>query len=83
MPTPAGNKHLSVHFFPHGPRLSHLPTGKSTVRSVRNGHQIGYSGADIINKDINKRSKDVSIQGINTIIQSEDNLKYGKLRFTF
>ena len=83
MPTLAGNKHLSVHFFPQGPRLSHLPTGKNKVRSVRNGHQCGYSRADIINKDINKRSRDVSIQGINIIIQSEDNLKYGKLRFTF
>ena len=82
MPTLAGNKHLSVHFLPHGPGLSHHPTGKSTVRSVRNGHQSGYSRDDIINKDINKRSKDVSIQGISAIIQSEDNLKYRKLRVT-
>ena len=28
MPTLAGNKHLSVHFFPHAPRLLHLPTKK-------------------------------------------------------
>ena len=57
MPTLAGNKHLSVHFFPHEPRLSHLSTGKSTVRSVGNGHQSGYSRADTINKNINKGSK--------------------------
>ena len=31
MPTGAGNKHLSVHFFPHGRRLFHLSTEK--VRS--------------------------------------------------
>ena len=79
MPTLAGNKHPSVHFFPRGPRPFHLSTGKSTDRSVGNGRQSGYSRADKINKNINKRSKDVSIQGINTIIQSE---KYGKLRFT-
>ena len=30
MPTLAGNKQLSVHFFPHGPRFSHLSTRKST-----------------------------------------------------
>ena len=30
MPTLAGNKHPSVHFFPHGPRPFHLSTGKST-----------------------------------------------------
>ena len=57
MPTLAGNKQLSVHLFPHGPRLFHLSTEKSTVRSVRNGHQSGYSRADIINSNINKRSK--------------------------
>ena len=57
MPTLAGNKHLSVHFSPHGPRLSHLSTEKSTVRSVGNGHQSGYSRAVIINNNINKRSK--------------------------
>ena len=54
MPTLAGNKHLSVHFFPHGPRPFYLSTEKSTVRSVGNGHQIGYSRADIINKNKNK-----------------------------
>ena len=57
MPTLAGNKHASVHFFPHGPRLSHLSTAKCTVRSVGNGHHSGYSRADTINKNINKRSK--------------------------
>ena len=54
MPTLAGNKHPSVHFFPHGPRLFHLLTEKSTVRSVGNGHQNGYSRANIINTNIDK-----------------------------
>ena len=57
MPTLAGIKYLSVHFFPHGPRLFHLSTEKSTVRSVGNGHQSDYSRADIINKNMNKRSQ--------------------------
>ena len=57
MPTLAGNKHTSILFFPHGPRPFHLSTGKSTVRSVGNGHQFGYSRADAINENINKRSK--------------------------
>ena len=57
MPTLAGNKHLSVHFFPHGPRLLHRSTEKARVRSVGNGHQSGYSRADTIIKNKNKRSK--------------------------
>ena len=57
MPTLAGNKHPSVHFFPHGPRPFHLSTEKSTVRSVGNEHQSGYSRADTVNNNINKRSK--------------------------
>ena len=57
MPTLAGNKHLSIHFFPHGPRPFHLSTEKSAVRSVGNGHQSGYSRADTINKYISTRSK--------------------------
>ena len=54
MPTLAGNKHLSIHLFPHGPRPFHLSTGKSTVPSVGSGHQSGYSRADTINNNINK-----------------------------
>ena len=57
MPTLAGNKHLSIHFFPHGPPPVHFSTEKSTVRSVGNGHQSGYSRADAINKNMNIRSK--------------------------
>ena len=34
IPTLAGKKHLSVHFFPHGPRLFHLWTEKGT-RPIR------------------------------------------------
>ena len=55
MPTLAGNKQPSVHFFLHGPRLFHLWTEKVRVRSVGNGYQSGYSDADTINIDINKR----------------------------
>ena len=54
MPTLAGHKHHSVHFFPHGPRLFHLSTEKGTVRSVGYGHQSGYSRNDTINESINK-----------------------------
>ena len=43
MPILAGKKHLSVHFFPRGPRFFHLPTEKVRVGSVGNGHQSGYS----------------------------------------
>ena len=57
MPTLAGNKHLSVHFIPHGPRLFHPSTEKVRVRSVGNGLESGYSRADTIIKNINKRSK--------------------------
>ena len=63
MPTLAGNKHLPVHFFPHGPRLFHLSTEKVRVQSVRNGHQSGFSQADTINNNINKRSNRFSIRG--------------------
>ena len=54
MPTLAGNKHLSIHFFLHGPRLFHLSTEKVRVRSVGSGHPSGYSRADTINKGIIK-----------------------------
>ena len=54
MPTLAGNKHPSIHFFPHGPRTFHPSTEKSTVRSVGNEHQSGYSRADTINNNKNK-----------------------------
>ena len=46
MPTFAGNKHPSVHFFLYGPRLFLLWTEKVRVRSVGNGHQSGYSRTD-------------------------------------
>ena len=55
VPTLAGNKHLSVHFFLQGPRLLHLSTEKVRGRSVGNGHQSGYSRADILKNNINKR----------------------------
>ena len=62
MPTLAGNKHLSIHFFLHGPRLFHLSTEKVRVQPVRNGHQSGYARADTINNNINKRSNRFSIK---------------------
>ena len=55
MPTLAENKHLSVHFFIHGPRLFRLSTEKVRVRSVGNGHQSGHSRANTLNNNINKR----------------------------
>ena len=57
MPTFAGNKHTSVHFFPHGQRPFHLSTEKVRVRSVANGHQSGYSRTDTKTIYINKRFK--------------------------
>ena len=55
MPTLAENKHLSVHFFLHGPRLFHPSREKVPVRSVGNGHKNAYSRADTINNNKNKR----------------------------
>ena len=69
MPTLAGSKHLSVHFFPHGPRLFHPSTEKIAVRSVRNGHQSGYGRANIQKRKHKQNNKDICIQGINTIIE--------------
>ena len=62
MPTLAGNKHPSVHFFLHGPRLFYLSTKKVRVRSVGNGHQSDYSRADTTNNNINKGWKTISIR---------------------
>ncbi len=62
-PILAGNEHLSVHFFLHGLRLFHLSTEKVRVRCVGNEHQSGYSRADTVNNNINKRSKKFSIRG--------------------
>ena len=59
MPNLAGNKHPSVHFFLHRLRFFHFSTEKVQVGFVRNGHQSGYSRADTINKNINKRSKKI------------------------
>ena len=47
-------KHLSVHFFLHGPRPFNLSTEKRD-RFARNGRESGYSRADTINNNINKR----------------------------
>ena len=55
MPTLAGNKHFSVHFFLHGPRLFHLSTEKVRARYVINGQKSRYPHADTIDNDINKR----------------------------
>ena len=80
MLTLAANKHLSVHFFPHGPRLFLLSTEKSTVRSVGNGHQSGLFPRRHNKNKHKQKIKVISIQGINTIIQSENNSKYGNMR---
>ena len=67
MPTFAGNKHLSVHFFLHGPRLFHLSTEEVRFRSVGNGRQSGNSRADTISNNINKRWKKFPLGEINKI----------------
>ena len=74
MQTLAGNKHLSVYFFPHGPRLFHLSTGKGRVRSAGKRHPSGYSRAYTIKKH-KQKIEDISIQGINTIIQLKKKFK--------
>ena len=51
----AGNEHPPAHFYLHGPRLVHLSTEKVRIRTVGNGHQSGYSRADTINNNMNKR----------------------------
>ena len=57
MPTLAGNKHLpSISSFMDRV-FSIFRQEKVRVRSVGNGHQSGYSRANTINKNINKRSK--------------------------
>ena len=55
LPTLAGNKHFSVHFFLHGPRPFHLSTDRVRVRSVGKGHQSGYPRADTKNNSTNKK----------------------------
>ena len=61
MPTLVGNKHLSIHFIE---RVFFIFRQKNVrVQSVKNGHQSGYSCADTVNDNINKRSKGFSIRG--------------------
>ena len=55
MPTLAGKKTPSVHFFLDRLRLFHFSTQKIRVRSVGNGQQSGYSHANTVNNNINKR----------------------------
>ena len=57
MPTFAGDKHPSGHFFLHGPGRFYHSTEKVRVRSGGNEHQSGYFRADTINNNKNKRLK--------------------------
>ena len=77
MPILAENKHPSVHFFLHRPRLLYLLTEKLWVRFVGNGHQSGDSRADEIKNDKNKRSKKFP-QEENTKKCGKFDIKYGK-----
>ena len=61
MPSVEGSKQLSVHFLKR-PGVSRLPTENIWVHTVRVGHQIGYSRAYTISKNINKRSKEGNIE---------------------
>ena len=81
MPTLAGNKHLSIHFFLHGPRLFHLSTEKGTG-PIRRKWTSKWLFPRRHNKYKHKQKiKDFSIQGKNTRTQRKDNLKYGKIKF--
>ena len=53
MPTLSGNKHLSIHFFPHRPRLFRFSTENIRAQSIWNGQQGAHSRADtmIINTE--------------------------------
>ena len=61
MLTKAENKHLSVHFFFHGPRPFHPSTEESTGPIRRKCTSSGYSRDDAKNNNTNKRSKKFSI----------------------
>ena len=81
MPTLEGNKHLSVHFFPHGRRLFHLSTEKRYCPICRK-----WTSKWLFPRRHNKlkhkqKIKDISIQGINTIIHLENNLRYERTKF--
>ena len=54
-PNLAANKHLSIHFFPHGLRLFNILTEIVRAYSVRNGHQNVYSRVDALKIIIHKR----------------------------
>ena len=54
MPILAGNKHLSINFFPHSLRLFQFSTEKARVQSIRIGHQSAFSSADTKNNIVNK-----------------------------
>ena len=77
MPTLAGNKHLSVRFFLHEPRLIHLSTEKVGVQSVKNGHKSGFSRANTIKNNINQNRRKFP-QVENTKIHRKSNLEYLK-----
>ena len=62
MPTPAGNRYLSLHFVSGTASFLSL-NGKILVQSVKIGHKSGYSPADTINNNIKKVSKKFSIKG--------------------
>ena len=81
MPTLAGNKHLSIHFFLHGPRLFHLSTEKGTGPIRRKWTSKCLFPRRHMNKNINTRSKIFPYRGKNSRIQWKDNLKYGKIKF--
>ena len=73
-------KHTSIHFFLHGPRVFHLSTEKSTnpIRRKWTSNSLFPCQKKIKTET---RIKDISIQGKNSRIQWKDNLKYGKKMF--
>ena len=63
MPTLAGNKHLSVHFFFHRPRLLHISTEKGSGLIRQNWTTNWLFPLRHNKKNINKRRKRFSIRG--------------------
>ena len=81
MSTLAGNKHPSVHFFPHGPRIFHLSTEKVTAPIRRKWTSKWWLPRRHKKWKHKQKIKDFSIQGKSTIIQLKKNLKCGKIKF--
>ena len=81
MPTLAGNKHPSLHFFPHGRRPFPSFDKKKYGPIRRKWTSKWLFPRRHIEQKHKQKIKGISIQGMNTITQSKNKLKYGKMSF--